>query len=81
MTLRSEDLRDLAELKDLSIQLMDKIQANYRFIVTFNTALLAAGFFGILTPSTSALLHNMSTMGICAKSMMPLKQHAPAKRS
>ncbi|MBR6833057.1 MAG: heavy metal translocating P-type ATPase [Fibrobacter sp.] len=81
VTLRSEDLRDLAELKDLSIQLMDKIQANYRFIVTFNTALLAAGFFGILTPSTSALLHNMSTMGICAKSMMPLKQHAPAKRS
>ena len=52
-----------------------------RPIVTFNTALLAAGFFGILAPSTSALLHNMSTMGICAKSMMPLKQHAPAKRS
>lgn len=74
VTLRSEDLRDLAELRAMSEQLMEKIQANYRFIVAFNTSLLAAGFFGILTPPTSALLHNLSTMGICAKSMLPLKK-------
>ena len=74
VTLRSEDLRDLAELRTLSTQLMERIQANYRFIVAFNTSLLAAGFFGILAPSTSALLHNLSTMAICAKSMTPLKQ-------
>ena len=74
VTLRSEDLRDLAELRTLSTQLMERIQSNYRFIVAFNTSLLAAGFFGILTPSTSALLHNLSTMAICAKSMTPLKQ-------
>ena len=74
VTLRSENLRDLAELRMLSTQLMDRIQANYRFIVAFNTSLLAAGFFGILAPSTSALLHNLSTMAICAKSMTPLKQ-------
>ena len=74
VTLRSEDLRDLAELRTLSTQLMERIQANYRFIVAFNTSLLAAGFFGLLAPSTSALLHNLSTMGICAKSMTPLKQ-------
>ena len=81
VTLRSEDLRDLAELRKMSLALMDKIQANYRFIVAFNTALLAGGFFGILAPSTSATLHNLSTMAICAKSMMPLKQHALAQRS
>ena len=75
VTLRSEDLRDLAELRTLSTQLMDRIQANYRFIVAFNTSLLAAGFFGLLAPSTSALLHNLSTMGICAKSMTPLKRN------
>ena len=74
VTLRSEDLRDLAELRTLSTQLMERIQANYRFIVAFNTSLLAAGFFGFLSPSTSALLHNLSTMGICAKSMTPLKR-------
>ena len=74
VTLRSEDLRDLAELRALSTQLMDRIQANYRFLVAFNTSLLAAGFFGILAPSTSALLHNLSTMAICAKSMTPLKR-------
>ena len=74
VTLRSEDLRDLAELRTLSVQLMERIQANYRFIVAFNTSLLAAGFFGLLAPSTSALLHNLSTMGICAKSMTALKR-------
>jgi len=74
VTLRSEDLRDLAQLRDMSVQLMEKIQSNYRFIVGFNTALLAAGFFGIFTPPTSALLHNLSTMGICAKSMLPIKK-------
>ena len=75
VTLRSEDLRNLAELRTLSTQLMERIQANYRFIVVFNTSLLAAGFFGLLAPSTSALLHNLSTMAICAKSMTPLKQN------
>ena len=73
VTLRSENLKDLAELRKMSLALMEKIQANYRFIVAFNTALLAGGFFGILAPSTSATLHNLSTMGICARSMLPLK--------
>lgn len=76
VTLRSEDLRDIAELRDLSELLMKKIQSNYHFIVGFNTSLLAAGFFGILTPPTSALLHNLSTMDICAKSMLPIKSKA-----
>ena len=72
VTLRSEDLRDLAELRALSTQLMERIQANYRFIVAFNTSLLAAGFFGMLAPSTSALLHNLSTLGISIRSMTNL---------
>ena len=72
VTLRSEDLRDLAELRTLSTQLMERIQANYRFIVAFNTSLLAAGFFGILAPSTSALLHNGSTLLLSMDCMTPL---------
>lgn len=69
VTLRGENLEDLAELRVLSQKLMDRIQTNYKFIVAFNTGLLAGGFFGFLSPTTSAFLHNASTMAICAKSM------------
>ena len=51
---------------------MERINKNYRFILTFNSSLLVLGLLGVLSPSTSALLHNASTMMICAKSMTPL---------
>lgn len=73
VTLRGENLEDLAELRVLSQKLMNRIQTNYKFIVAFNTGLLAGGFFGFLSPTTSAFLHNASTMAICAKSMTRLK--------
>jgi heavy metal translocating P-type ATPase len=73
VTLRRENLEDLVELRLLSQKLMERIMMNYRFIVTFNTSLLLGGFFGMLSPTTSAFLHNVSTMGICAKSMTKLK--------
>ena len=73
VTLRRENLEDLVELRLLSQMLMERIMMNYRFIVTFNTSLLVGGFFGLLSPTTSAFLHNVSTMGICAKSMTKLK--------
>lgn len=72
ITLRSCDLYELIRLRTLSKRLMKRIAKNYRFILEFNTTLMALGFFGIITPSLSALLHNMSTMLICAKSMTPL---------
>lgn len=73
VTLRRENLEDLVELRLLSQMLMDRITKNYHFIVTFNTGLLLGGFLGFLSPTTSAFLHNVSTMGICAKSMTKLK--------
>lgn len=72
ITLRGSDLTELAVFRELSEKLMDRINRNYRFIVGFNSALLLSGLFGIITPSLSALLHNASTMAICAKSMLPL---------
>lgn len=72
ITLRGSDLTELAVFRELSERLMNKINRNYRFIVGFNSALLLSGLFGIITPSLSALLHNASTMAICAKSMMSL---------
>jgi len=73
VTLRRENLEDLVELRLLSQKLMERIMKNYRFIIMFNTSLLVGGFFGLLSPTTSAFLHNVSTMGICAKSMTKLK--------
>ena len=72
ITLRGAELTELAVLRILSEQLMQRINSNYRFILTFNTALIALGFFGVITPSLSALLLNGSTIAICAKSMTPL---------
>ncbi|MCM1529822.1 MAG: heavy metal translocating P-type ATPase [Alistipes sp.] len=72
ITLRGSDLTELAVFRELSQRLMYRINRNYRFIVGFNSALLLSGLLGIITPSLSALLHNASTMAICARSMLPL---------
>ena len=44
------------------MQLMNRIDNNYRFIVAFNAALIGLGVSGILTPASSALFHNGSTI-------------------
>ena len=72
ITIASEDLFALVTLRRLSEQLMRRIHRNYRFIVGFNLSLIVLGVAGILPPATSALLHNMSTLGISLKSMTDL---------
>ena len=72
ITLRGADLTELVHLRQLSELLMKRINSNYRFILLFNSGLLLAGLLGVMSPSASALLHNASTMAICAKSMTPL---------
>ena len=63
--------RELAALRRLSQRMLERINRNYRSILTINTSLLALGIFGILPPTTTALLHNASTMAISAASMRP----------
>ena len=72
ITVASEDLFALVTLRKLSEALIDRIHRNYRFIVGFNFSLIVLGVAGILPPTTSALLHNMSTLGISLKSMTEL---------
>lgn len=72
ITIKDSSLNQLARVRILSKELMDRIHKNYRFILGFNSSLLLLGFMGVITPSLSALLHNASTMMICAKSMTPL---------
>ena len=73
ITIASEDLFELVTLRQLSEALMRRIHRNYRFIVGFNFSLIVLGVAGILPPTTSALLHNMSTLGISLKSMTDLR--------
>jgi cation transport ATPase len=51
---------------------MARIRSNYRFVIGFNGGLIVLGALGILPPSTSALLHNLSTLGISLRSMTNL---------
>lgn len=71
ITLLSSDLEYLILLRDLSGRLFKRIHRNYLLITLFNSSLLILGMAGGITPSLSALLHNMSTMAICAGSMRP----------
>lgn len=72
ITIASEDLFELVTLRRLSTALMNRIHGSYRFIVAFNLSLIALGVGGVLPPTTSALLHNGSTLGISLKNMTNL---------
>lgn len=69
ITAGADDLYQIATLKNLSDALMKRIHKNYRVIVGFNTMLILLGVGGIIQPTTSALLHNTSTLLIGWKSM------------
>ena len=72
ITISSDDLFQMVTLRKLSMALMKRIHSNYRFIVIFNLMLIGCGVTGLMPPTTSALLHNLSTLGISLKSMTNL---------
>lgn len=72
ITVSSDDLNSLVTLKEISNLLMARIRSNYRSIMSFNTALIALGVVGIIPPTTSAFLHNASTLAFTLKSMTKL---------
>lgn len=72
ITIGSEDLFALVTLRRLSETLMARIHQNYRTIVGFNLMLIILGVAGLIPPTTSALLHNASTLGISLHSMTSL---------
>ena len=72
VTVSEGNLYELVILKEISNRLMRRINDNYRFIIGFNSALIAMGFFGVITPSGSALFHNLSTIATGLKSMTAL---------
>ena len=62
ISLLSDDLYDLVTLRKLSRGMLDKINTNYRNIVAVNGSLLVLGVLGVISPSTSSMIHNFSTM-------------------
>lgn len=69
ITVGEDNLYEIVALKELSNGLVKRIKRNYRVIVGFNTCLIGLGVLGVIQPTTSALLHNTSTLVIGLKSM------------
>ena len=72
ITISEDNLFQLVTLRAISRGLMDRIDRNYRFVIGFNLGLILLGVGGVITPATSAMLHNTSTLAISLKSMTNL---------
>ena len=72
ITIAADSLWELVRLRQLAMALMRRIQNNYRFVIGFNGALIGLGAAGVLPPATSAMLHNLSTLGVSLHSMSAL---------
>lgn len=72
ITIAADDLFELVSLRMIASSLLRRIQSNYRFVIGFNGALIALGTAGALSPAASAMLHNLSTLGVSLRSMTNL---------
>ncbi|MBR2601182.1 MAG: heavy metal translocating P-type ATPase [Clostridia bacterium] len=69
ITVPEGNLSELVTLRQLSKALSARISSNYRFILSFNSALILLGVLGVLPPATTAYLHNFSTLALSVRSM------------
>ena len=74
VTIKADSLEELVTLKTIANALQHRVSSNYRFVLSFNSILIALGALGILQPAASAMLHNLSTIGISLRSMTNLIQ-------
>ena len=72
ITSSADDLFELGAVRRIAQGLMARIRSNYRFVIGFNGGLIGLGAAGVLSPATSATLHNLSTLGISLRSMTNL---------
>ena len=72
ITISANTLWEVISLLEISRGLQKRIKSNYRFVIGFNGTLITLGATGLLTPATSATLHNLSTLGVSLRSMSPL---------
>ena len=74
ITIAADSLWELVRLRQLAMALMTRIHANYRLVIGFNGVLIALGMAGVLPPAASAMLHNLSTLGVSLHSMCALPE-------
>lgn len=74
VTIKADSLEELVTLKTIANALQHRVSLNYRFVLSFNSTLIVLGALGILQPAASAMLHNLSTIGISLRSMTNLIQ-------
>ena len=74
VTIKADSLEELITLKTIANALQHRVSSNYRFVLSFNSTLIVLGALGILQPAASAMLHNLSTIGISLRSMTNLIQ-------
>ena len=72
ITISDEDMHSLIVMKKLSDGLMKRIHGNYQKIISFNSFLILMGILGVFPSTITALLHNVSTIGISLQSMTDL---------
>ena len=72
VTIKADSLEELVALKAIANAMQKRVHAHYRFVLSVNSALILLGALGILQPASSAMLHNLSTIGISLKSMTNL---------
>ncbi|VHR88629.1 ATPase, P-type, heavy metal translocating [Clostridioides difficile] len=75
ITISADNLNNLIVLKQISNKLMKRVDLSSKFIIGFNLGLILLGVSGFVRPSTSAFLHNASTVGISLNSMTNLLEN------
>ena len=73
ITLVSDDLSSIVALRKLSMALMDRMGGSFAFVMAANSALLAAGIAGALSPQMSSLLHNGTTVAMSMRNAAPYR--------
>lgn len=74
ITISGDNLWELVELRLIANGLIDRLNKNYRFVIGFNGMLILLGLLGVISPTTSATFHNVSTLGISLHSMTALPE-------
>ena len=81
ITIAADSLFELVTLRQIAQRLMRRIHSNYRFVIGFNGTLIGLGVAGVLAPASSAMLHNLSTLGISLRSMTNLLPPTAAEQT
>ncbi len=72
MTVPEQNIMNLVRMRELGLALQQRINSNYRFIMGFNSSLILLGVFGILSPTITAYMHNLSTLALSIRAMTDL---------